>query len=115
MPAATKRRSKKAASVDHQTVTPVLGSVPLSVDVDVLWQQVKYAALLLESEVTEPALLALAAEVLATRKKLPVGEIGKLLQEATANQTLSATLKERFGGLKRFLERHPHVFLIAKG
>lgn len=36
---------------------------------------------------------------------LPVGEIGKLLQEATANASLSQTLKDQFGGLKKFLEK----------
>lgn len=34
-----------------------------------------------------------------------MGEIGKLLQEATANASLSQTLKDQFGGLKKFLEK----------
>ena len=35
------------------------------------------------------------------RGPVPVGEVGKLLQEMTANLTLSQTLKDKFGGLKR--------------
>ena len=36
-----------------------------------------------------------------------------LLQEATSNSGLSSTLKERFGGLKRFIEGYPDIFLVA--
>lgn len=42
---------------------------------------------------------------LVRQGSLPVGEIGKLLQEATANSSLSQTLKDQFGGLKKFLEK----------
>ena len=45
---------------------------------------------------------------------MPVGEIGKMLQEATANPALSGVLKESFGGLKKFLEKFPAVFLISQ-
>ena len=45
---------------------------------------------------------------------MPVGEIGKMLQEATANPSLSTVLKESFGGLKKFLEGYPEVFLISQ-
>ena len=57
-----------------------------------------------ESEVTESALRTLSMEILNDKGPLPVGEIGKLLQEITANSNLSTILKDRFGGLKRFLE-----------
>ena len=45
---------------------------------------------------------------------MPVGEIGKMLQEATANPSLSGVLKESFGGLKKFLEKFPEIFLISQ-
>ena len=69
--------------------------------------------LLLRSEVTVPALLTLTQQILKDHWCLPVGEIGKLLQEATSNSGLSSTLKERFGGLKRFIEGYPDIFLVA--
>lgn len=62
-------------------------------------------------QVTPPALLSLSTEILSERGPIPVGEVGKLLQEATSNGSLSSTLKERFGGLKRFLEAYPQVFV----
>ena len=54
-----------------------------------------YCLCLLDAEVTAPALLSLASQILTDKGRLPVGEIGKLLQEATANPSLSATLKVR--------------------
>ena len=74
---------------------------------------VEYALLLLRSEVTVPALLTLTKQILNDHCCLPVGEIGKLLQEATSNSGLSSTLKERFGGLKRFIEGYPDIFLVS--
>lgn len=41
-----------------------------------------------------------------------MGEIGKLLQEATANASLSQTLKDQFGGLKKFLEKVSQATLL---
>ncbi|CAM9205493.1 unnamed protein product [Phaeothamnion confervicola] len=85
----------------------------LSVDLRAAWDSVRYCAFLLQAEVTDSALLALSKEILAERGPLPVGEIGKLLQEATANASLSQTLKDQFGGLKKFIERYPHDFVIS--
>ena len=36
---------------------------------------------------------------------MPVGEIGKVLKEKVANDRLSSILKDKFGGLKNFLEQ----------
>jgi hypothetical protein len=60
------------------------------------------------------ALKTLAEVVLQEKGPMPVGEIGKMLQEATANPALSGVLKETFGGLKKFLEKFPAVFLISQ-
>ena len=46
------------------------------------------------------------------RGPLPVGEIGKMLQEITCISTLSAYLKDKFGGLKKFLENFVDDFVI---
>jgi hypothetical protein len=77
-----------------------------------LRRAVEYASLLLDSEVTESSLIGLTTEILQSRGGLPVGEIGKLLQEATSRPGISGILKERFGGLKRFLESKPEIFFL---
>lgn len=41
-----------------------------------------------------------------------MGEIGKMLQEITGISTLSAYLKDKFGGLKKFLENFEEDFVI---
>jgi hypothetical protein len=51
-------------------------------------------------------------EILAEKGPLPVGEVGKMLQEATSMSALSAQLKEKFGGLKKFLEGNPDDFIL---
>ncbi|CAM9758996.1 unnamed protein product, partial [Discosporangium mesarthrocarpum] len=86
---------------------------PYYVDLEAVCTSVKYCCFLLEAEVTESALLALSQEILSDKGSLPVGEIGKLLQEATTNSSLSQTLKDQFGGLKKFLEKYPGEFVIA--
>ena len=68
---------------------------------------------MLESFVSESALLLLSTEILAIRGPLPVGEIGKLLADITTINNLSQKLKEKFGGLKKFLERFPKKFVIS--
>ncbi|CAM9149523.1 unnamed protein product, partial [Scytosiphon promiscuus] len=83
------------------------------VDLQSVRDSVKYCCFLLEAEVTDSALLALSKEILSDKGSLPVGEIGKLLQEATSNPSLSQTLKDQFGGLKKFLEKYPGEFVIA--
>eukprot|EP00953_Heterococcus_sp_UTEX-ZZ885_P021965 12208-Heterococcus_DN1.PRE.2 len=86
---------------------------PLRVDIDEVWDSIKYCSFLLEAEVSDSALFSLSKEILNDKGPLPVGEIGKLLQEFTANAGLSQTLKDQFGGLKRFLEKFPDDFLIS--
>ncbi len=55
----------------------------------------------------------IAVQLLSSHGPVPVGEVGKLLQEATGNAQLPAMVKEMFGGLKKFLEAHPHLFRIG--
>lgn len=82
-------------------------------DLPSITRSIEYCSFLLDSEVTAPALLSLASEILSSRGPLPVGEVGKVLQDATSNTNLSAVLKEKFGGLKRFLEAYPGVFTLG--
>jgi hypothetical protein len=64
------------------------------------------------SQVSEATLQALSKDILVERGPLPVGEIGKMLQEITGISTLSAYLKDKYGGLKKFLENFPDEFVI---
>jgi len=68
---------------------------------------------MLDAIVTEPALLVLTMEILAMKGPLPVGEIGKILAEYTSIPNLSIRLKEKFGGLKKFLEYYSLWFYIV--
>lgn len=57
-------------------------------------------------------LKTLALDILSNKGPLPVGEIGKMLQEAIKVPSLSSILREYFGGLKKFLEKYSDDFLI---
>lgn len=81
--------------------------------VDKLAASIMYCNMMLESVLSEQALLTLSIEILAVKGPLPVGEIGKLLAETTSIGNLSQKLKERFGGLKKFLERFQSSFVIS--
>lgn len=61
---------------------------------------------------TKEVLLIMSKEILADRGPLPVGEVGKMLQEITGMSALSVCLKENFGGLKKFLEKYDKEFII---
>ena len=89
-----------------------------------LWKNILYGSFILENVVSASALLTVTIDILHSKGPLPVGEIGKILAELTCIPNLSAKLKERFGGLKKFLEQcsdkfansndhpfNPHVML----
>ena len=57
-------------------------------------------------------LKSLALDVLANKGPLPVGEVGKMLQEVIKVSALSNILREYFGGLKKFLEKYSEDFFI---
>ena len=78
-----------------------------------LWKNILYSNFILENMVTEFALLSVSIEILNTKGPLPVGEIGKVLAELTSISTLSVKLKEKFGGLKKFLEHFSDTFIIS--
>jgi len=71
-----------------------------------IWQSILYCNLVIESIVTENALITLSIEILAEKGPLPVGEIGKILAELTSIPNLSMKLKEKFGGLKKVYKTH---------
>ncbi len=66
-----------------------------------------------DSNVNPSQLVTLAEAVLNEKGPLPVGEVGKMLQEATGNPHLSQVLKERHNGLKKFLEKYSDKFIMS--
>jgi hypothetical protein len=78
-----------------------------------MMQIIQYSNLMIESAVNDDGLLILAQEILAVKGPLPVGEIGKILAETTSIPNLSTKLKERYGGLKKFLEAYQDRLVIS--
>lgn len=78
-----------------------------------LQQAVQFVAFIAESAVSESAILTFCTDLLTVRGPLPAGEVGKLLSEASSVQNLSHRLREKYGGLKKFLERFPETFVFS--
>jgi hypothetical protein len=85
----------------------------MSISTAKLFQSILYCNLVTEAVLVESALLTLTSEILAEKGALPVGEVGKTLTEMTGIPNLSQKLKEKFGGLKKFLERFQDLFLFS--
>ena len=62
---------------------------------------------------TEPQLINLACRILADHGSVPVGKMGSLLHKAANDHTLPALLKERYGGLKKFLQAQSKYFMLG--
>ncbi|GMH90333.1 hypothetical protein TrST_g1364 [Triparma strigata] len=99
---------------DSEELNVILRGDIFDGNLDTLRENLKFCSFLLEREITQSALKTLSQVVLEEKGPMPVGEIGKMLQEATANPSLSGVLKESFGGLKKFLEKFPEIFLISQ-
>lgn len=84
------------------------------VEVSQIWHEILYCNFILNGVVSESAFLSLCTEVLSERKILPVDEVGKVVSDIIAAPTLSSQLKEKFGGLKKFLERYTEIFVFSK-
>ena len=85
----------------------------MAVSIHRLMGRLYYYNMVVRGKVSDSALRILCRDILAMKGPLPVGEVGKMLQEMTKHATLSTILKDRYGGLKKFLERYPAVFLIG--
>ena len=64
-------------------------------------------------DVSEPELVSMIQRLLLQCGSVPVGKLGSLLHNVMNNHSLPSMLKEKFGGLKRFLERHLDLFTIG--
>ena len=67
----------------------------------------------IENSFDPSQIVTIAEEVLNEKGPLPVGEVGKMLQEATGNPHFSQVLKERHNGLKKFLEKYADKFIMS--
>ena len=85
----------------------------MHVNVERLMNHILYCNFVLESVLSDAALLVLCTEILKEKKVQPVGEVGKMLAEITSSPNLSAKLKEKFGGLKKFLEFFSGRFIFS--
>jgi len=65
------------------------------------------------AEIEPNTLVSIADAILLEKGPLPVGEVGKMLQEATGNLQLSQMLKEKHNGLKKFLEKYSDKFIMS--
>lgn len=65
------------------------------------------------AEIEPNRLVSIADAILLEKGPLPVGEVGKMLQEATGNLQLSQMLKEKHNGLKKFLEKYSDKFIMS--
>lgn len=80
---------------------------------EAIYQSIDYCSFVVDNVISESAVLTYCIDLLTVRGPLPTGEVGKLLSEATSIPSLSHKLREKFGGLKKFLERYPSVFVFS--
>eukprot|EP00599_Poterioochromonas_sp_BG-1_P001999 CAMPEP_0173137304 /NCGR_PEP_ID=MMETSP1105-20130129/3004_1 /TAXON_ID=2985 /ORGANISM="Ochromonas sp., Strain BG-1" /LENGTH=1201 /DNA_ID=CAMNT_0014049661 /DNA_START=34 /DNA_END=3639 /DNA_ORIENTATION=+ len=76
-------------------------------------QNIQYCNFIADAILSESAIITFCIDLLVLRGSLPVGEIGKILSEASSVQNLSHRLREKYGGLKKFLERYPELFIFS--
>jgi hypothetical protein len=63
--------------------------------------------------ITDSSLLFAVIEALKLKGALPVGEVGKAMSIHCDATILSKYIKERYGGLKKYLERYPTMFVFG--
>ena len=80
------------------------------------YDRVGYCKLLVDGTIADGALRLLVTTILRERvgNPLPVGEIGKLIQEATVANNITTIVKEKYGGLKKFMEMFKDDFVLSK-
>eukprot|EP01039_Chlorochromonas_danica_P005482 gene5482-6036_t len=82
-------------------------------DENIFLEGVHYANFIVESIVSEEAIITFCKDLLISKGPQPVGEVGKLLSQATTIPQFSHRLREKFGGLKKFLEKCVDVFVFS--
>lgn len=102
------KHSPTSTSMLNITNYHVLDSCPQQIEISL-----KYGELILASIVTPEALAKLIVSIIETKGPLPVGEIGKILQEMTGNESLSNVLRAQYRGLKKVVEGFHEVFQVG--
>lgn len=105
------RETGRGSSVDFSVHTQ--GYSILNTSSIELELAMKHAELILGSIVTPQAIARIIVYIIENKGSLPVGEVGKLLQEYTGNDQLSVTLKSQFKGLKKIIEGYGGIFRLG--
>lgn len=81
--------------------------------IDNIWQNILYCNLIMDTMCSDSAVVSVCIEDIACHGPRPVQDLMKTLTDVTGLPTLSFTLKEKYGGLKQFLERFPDTFVFS--
>lgn len=65
------------------------------------------------SPLSREALGSLVYHILKVKGPVPVGEVGKGLQEMTNNNSITDLIKAEFKGLKKLIEMCPEYFIVG--
>jgi len=88
-------------------------SSPLDANLPLILEQLQQARQFETPSVSEMELVTMIRKLLLQYGSVPVGKLGSLLHNVMNNHSLPSLLKERYGGLKKFLERHTDAFIIG--
>jgi hypothetical protein len=74
---------------------------------------ISYCHLIYKGIVSDSSLLFAVIEALELKGALPVGEVGKVMAIHGEPATIAKFIKDRYGGLKKYLERYPALFVFG--
>jgi hypothetical protein len=74
---------------------------------------ISYCRLIYKGIVTDSSLLFAVTEALELKGALPVGEVGKVISIHGEAAIIAKFIKDRYGGLKKYLERYPTFFVFG--
>lgn len=97
----------------HLSTTLPRESPFLRVVIDNIWQNILYCNLIMDTMCSDSAVVSVCIEDIACHGPRPVQELMKTLTDVTGLPTLSFTLRDKFGGLKQFLDRFPDTFVFS--
>ena len=78
-----------------------------------LWNQSCYVDLVLFCKLQDSGIISVLTEILRERGAAPIGELGKIVQKITRCVNLPGRLKDKWGGLKKYIESCPEEFVIC--
>lgn len=88
-------------------------STPLDANLPKILDNLNQARQFETPDVSEPDLVIMIRKLLLQYGSVPVGKLGSLLHNHMQNHSLPSMLKERYGGLKKLIERHTDSFIIG--